>query len=351
MALQSRSAVNQEHGERGVALIIVIFIVALASIIVINLAYSTDMAGRINAMTERSLQAEYLLKSATSVARVLIKEDTSAEDGPQDIWAKFSEGQPVPPEVLGINEPNLRAYLEIRPEDAKMRVNQILPNSTGQPDQRWRGVFVRLFRSLGFDDDQKEVDTWGPRIGEHTDAEGLVGRLIDYMDADTESYSPGGIESELPSDQPFPNKGITRLSELSQIPGFTPNRVRRLTPFMTAYGAGRVNINFAPALVIQALSEGITEDMAQRIISFRESEEGPFQFSTLKQSMTDIVGDEVYENQSQTGISSLITPGSDQTYYQVLAKVDYGTATFFMRSILRRQGTGNLPILHSVELF
>src|SRR5690606_1481215 len=133
-----------------------------ASIIVVNLAYSTDLSGRRNAIVERSLQAEYLLKSSANLARAFLEEDDTPEDSGKDGWGKFGNGIEVPPELLEISEPNLRLSLEIRPEDAKIKLSQILPISSGDADPRWRGVILRLFRSLGFDDDSSEVDMFGP---------------------------------------------------------------------------------------------------------------------------------------------------------------------------------------------
>lgn len=336
------------RSERGVAIILVIFIVALASILVINLTYSTTLAARQNSMVERSLKAEYILKSAMNFARVLLREDGTPEDGVQDPWGKFGVGMTVPVELLGINEPNIRVYLEIRPEDAKVRLTQVLPVASGTPDQRWYNVLVRLFRQLGFDDDVNEVDTWGPTKGQHTNAEQLVARIIDYIDSNDTSYENGGIEGDLPPDQKFPNQPPKKIEELASIPGFTPARIRKLMPFATTFGQGRININFAPALVLSSLNEGMTPDVVENIIKFRESEEGPFRFDSLKQKMTEYVPEEVYDD-PQTGISVLISPGSN--WFQVLAKVDYGTATYFMRSYLSKAGTGALPEIVSVELY
>jgi type II secretory pathway component PulK len=334
-----------------VALILVIFVVALASILVISLTYSVYLESRLNAISERSIKAEYILKSGISLARVLIREDTSPEDAPQDPWGAFVNGAPVPIQLLGIEEPNLRIELEIRPEEAKMPLRDLVPISTATPDKRWRDALTRLFQRLGFDNDG-EKDHTGLFQERFFNSEQMVANLIDYLDgADTQSYTSDdfaqGIESDLPEGY-FPTERITgtRLGELAVIPGFTPARLRKLTPFVTLSGNNRVNINLAADVVILALHEDISEDQVRQILEFRGSEDGPFNTEpdNPKTQLEPIVGENTYRE-----ITNMITVGS--TWFQVLAKVDYGTSTYFMRTYLSKTRAGTLPVIRSVELF
>jgi type II secretory pathway component PulK len=314
--------------------------------LVLNLAYSTFMGSRINVMVEHSTQAEYFLKSAVNFARVLIKEDVTAEDGFQDIWGKFSNGAPVPLELLGIQQPNMRIELEIRPEESKVPLRTLVPIAGGEPDLKWRGVLARLFHNLGFDDDQEEDQT-GYFQGRHFTSEELVANLIDYMDQDKESYSPGdfasGIEAELPEDT-FPNARINRVGELKVIPGFTPARIRKLEPLVTVFGNSRINMNLAPAVVIKSLSEDINDQEIESITAFRKSEEGPFTFENQKEKLGEMIGESLYDR-----INTMISVES--RWFQVLAKVDYGTSTYFMRAFLSKEASGELPQIRSVEIF
>lgn len=304
------------------------------------------MGSRISVMVEHSMQAEYLLKSAVNFARVLIKEDTSPEDAYQDLWGKFSGGAPIPLEMLGIPQINTHIELEIRPEESKVPLRALVPIAAGEPDQKWRGVLTRLFTNLGFDDDQEEDQT-GLFPGRHFSSEELVANLVDYMDQDKESYNPGdfasGIEADLPADT-FPNTRITRVGELKVIPGFTPARIRKLEPLVTVFGNSRININLAPAVVLKALSDDFSDQEIDAILSFRKSDDGPFDFENQKEKLTEIIGDTRYDK-----INTMITVES--RWFQVLSKVDYGTSTYFMRAFLSKEGTGELPQIRSVELF
>jgi general secretion pathway protein K len=333
---------------RGVALILVIFIVALASTIVINLAYSTHLSSRRNNMVERGFQAEYVLKSAINFARVLLQNDKTDEDSAADIWGAFLNGQIVPAEMLGINQPNVRIELEIRPEASKIPLRQLVP-STGTPEVRWRDALARLFKNLGFDEDESEVDHTGIFPGRHFLSEELVSLLIDYMDQDNEPYDPiqlnqtafaVGVEGK-GTRSVFTNERIARLGELSTIPGFTPKRVRMMTPFLTATNSTQININTAPKEVLRVLNEDINDQMLDEIVSFRSGAGGPFK---NRSKLAEIVGNDI-----SAKISSLVD--IQGKYFQVLAKVDYETSTFFARAFLEKGPRGELPEIRSLELF
>ena len=339
--------------ERGVALLLVIFIIALASILVINIVFSTNLSARTSAHAQRATQAEYILKSALNFTRVLLREDKSPEDSGKDSWGLFLNGQRVPPELLDLNEPNIDIELEIRPEESKIPLAALVPPASSIADAKWQGALTRLFQKLGFDSD-KEEDTSGYFNGRSFNSEELVAILIDYMDADKKSHQPGGIESDLPEDV-FPNQTIRRLSELSSVPGFTPARIRKLAPFVSAvndFGSGssqsfnRVNINVASAMVLSVLHDDIDDAMVQSILSFRNSEEGPFKGQDYAARMADILGDQTLYNE----ISSMIRERS--TWFQVIAKVAYGNSSvYFLRAYVKKDNPGDLPDVYSLELF
>lgn len=340
------NAKDTKEREGGVALILVTFIVALASIIVIDLTYSTYIGSRMNATVERSLFAEYLLKSTVNLARVLLKADETFEDGPQDPWALFSSGTALPNELLGVTDPSVKLEIEIVAEKAKVPIKPLVSSGATQPNLIWRGVLVRLFKNLGFDEDKENVEQSGKFKGKFFNSQALVANLVDYMDPDDESYDPGdfskGIESEL-SKGTFPNRQPQRLSEISSIPGFTSARMRKLEPYLTVYGQDRIDINLASNTVLHALHERLGDPEIKEILDYRKSDEGPFKNADPK--LQEIINNSDVYNE----VSRMVGVNSD--WFQVLAKVDYGTSTYFMRSLLAKNGEKDLPRIQSVELF
>ncbi len=344
---------QKRSSQKGVALILVIFIVTLASVLVIDLAYSTYIGGRINASVERSLQAEYLLKSALNLARVLIMSDTSAEDSPNDAWTLFKNGMTIPPEIIGITEENLSVELEIRSEGSKIPLRQLVP-ATISIAAKWRMALARLMETeLKFDEDGEE-DQSPYFVDQHRkfNSKQLVANLIDYQSETKQSFEQGdfkGIKGELPENS-FPGVPISNTSELAAIPGFTPLRVQRLIPFVSASPAssrGKVNINLAPLAIIKALDEGITDQAATDIDAFRnDTERGPFKDGELLNQLKDILPEDVAER-----LPPLLSCSSNA--FQVVAKVDYGTSSYFLRAYLSKSsGPGAaLPEIKSLELF
>ena len=339
------SRVRSEHG---VALVMVTFVVALATIVVVNLTYSTYMSARMNASVERSLYGEYLLKSVINLTRLLLQADDTFEDGPQDLWAKFGSGLPLPPELLGLTDPAIRVEVEITAEKMKFPLKAIISSGSATPNIIWRDMAVRLFRDLGFDKDKGEVWPSGRFKGKFFNAEELVANLVDYMDPDDTSYEDKGgnfakgIEGELPKGT-FPNRQVARTGELSSIPGFTPARLRKLEGLVTAYGRNVIDINLAPPQLLRALHKGLDTREIEQIISYRGSKDGPFKNASDK--LKEIINDEkIYQE-----VAPLVDVNSD--WFQVIAKVDYGTSSYFIRSILIKGSNKELPKINSVELF
>ncbi len=328
---------------------LVLFVITLASILVVNLTFSTSLTARTSAQIQRSSKAEFLLKSALNMARVLLKEDKTQEDSIKDTWGMFSSGMAVPPELLEINEPNISLELEIRPEESKIPLAALVPPGATMPDQNWQQTLTLLFQKLGFDSDEEEDQT-GYFPGRRFSSEELVAVLIDYMDPDKSSFQPGGIEAELPDDL-FPNAQVKRVGELAGIPGFTAERVRKLTPFISAVSdlggnINRVNINVASPTVLGSLHPNLDENMVQQIIAFRNGDQGPFKAQNYASEMLNILGDQTLYNQIAPRISER------SRWFQVIAKASYGdTSVYFLRAYLLRNSNNELPEIQSLELF
>jgi len=336
---------KRKTSARGIALILVIFIVALASIIVTSATYSTHLASRRSSIVARGVRAEYLLKSAVNVARVLLKEDKNTEDSSKDLWGNFINGVPIPGELIGLDEPNVRVELEIRPEDSKIPLRML--TNGGSANVVWRDILVRLFQNLGFDADNAEDQTGLLGSGTKIDSQKLVALLIDYSDNDKLPYSdPGfadGFEGE-PDKDIFPNRNFKRLSELATIPGFTSARMQKLSLFVSAEEIQQVNINTAPKEILKALSSEIDDGVASDIINFRDGPEGPITPGEGAHPLGTVIAGSI-----AASLTSLYRVTSSR--FQVIAKVDYDTSTYFMRAILKRESGGELPRIDSVELF
>lgn len=345
--LRSSRVGTSRRDSSGIALILVIFVIGLATTIVVSVTYSTYIAGRLNASLEQGLKGEYLVKSALSFARVLIKADTSDYDDPaKDPWYPFRFGQAVPADLLGIQEPNVQIELEISPTGAKMPIQCITDRPAGNPD-RWLDTFAQLFQSLGFDDPPfAEPEPSGHFEGKVFKSNDLVANLLDYIDRDSDSLNIGpyqGVESDVTGI--FKNVDINRESELSSIPGFTPRRVQELLKHLSVYNACFINFNAVGEKVFLSLDRQLIPDDFANVKLRREDPNQPpmTSYNELKAAM----GGKTVLDPIQTYLKS----GSKQ--FTVIAKVQTAASVTYLRALLRVVGYSGKdpPDIESIQLF
>lgn len=339
MELKRRSLPVQRPKERGVAIIMVILMIAIGMTVLVALNDSTYVAMRLNSASERRVKAEYILKSAINVALVLLANDTTpADDRNTDDWMKFTQGLEAPGSLLGLDEPNVRVSLLIASEQGKIPILAL--RDTGPPGnpidsvKAWAPVLYQLLVNVGAGTPTGD----GPAIP----PEQLVANLIDYLDTNEDNFNYDkfqGDESSLPAEKKFRNEGkIDSLtSELAAIPGFTPDLVQRILPFISGASFSKININAAPEQVLMALDPNMTPDIAAQIIARRDPGDPQGAFT----SMTDLT--------SQIGTS--VDLGSkvqfSQNIFEVIAKVEYATSVFMASATIKKGGssssTGGAP--------
>lgn len=336
----------------GVAIIIVIFLIALASIAVLSLAKTSYLGSRLMKNSEQQLQAEYLLKSGLSFSRALIAADKDFSDPKRDkLWGMFTQGETIPLQTLGIEGTNATLSLEIRSADGKLPIKALKDSGTGSGPThdnfvKWRDIFTRFFQKLNFDND-KDIVRSGPFKGKFFDSQQMVANLIDYMDADNESYQEGafakGIESEL-GEEKFPNREPQRLSELSVIPGFTPRRIRQIADHVMFLTNSAVNVNFASSITLKALDDSADDSSIAEIID-HVNKIGPYTNTEFDQILPNLLPN--FQALKGTFL------GYRTSYFQVVVKVQYGDNRYFLKSFLKRANSGGdsrLPTIISYEL-
>lgn len=343
---QPHNRCSVQRPQRGVALLMVVFMIALASALLISLTDSTYVAMRLNSAAEHRIKAEYILKSAVSVAQVLVKTDITPYDDPQqDAWMAFADGREVPGDMLGLPEPNIRVTLMIASKSGKIPLARVW--QAGNPtDTTWRDIVTALFRILGFDTPDPNTNT--SNSAPFVNAEEMVANLIDYLDSDQTNYQQNnfasGVEANLPVDVQFRNEGTidSLASELASIPGFTPGRIQKILPFVyvSMKNVPQVNLNAAPYEVVAAMTD---QNSAAQILACRQggqSNQGPFK------SVSDLQACGVTVTGPRSGIFSV-----SGTLYEVISKVEYGTAAFMASAELSGAGSGKLPTITNFQVY
>jgi general secretion pathway protein K len=253
-------------GERGVALVLALAVIALLVSLVVDFSYTMMVDLTLAANLRDEQKAFYTARSGVELARHLLEKDDSTYDALDEDWALLPEH----PGFISDDDEG-RFKVTIEDEAAKIPINKlIIKDNTGAPivNKEILGQLERLFAVLELDPE-------------------LIDPIIDWLDPDHTPWSSAGAEDAyyqgLPSPYPCKNGPLDALEELLLVKGMTKeilygtDEKKGLIHFLTLYSDGKVNINTASAEVLQSLSVSdaiIDKNLAQAIIDYRQ--EAPF---------------------------------------------------------------------------
>jgi general secretion pathway protein K len=236
---------NTSH-QRGVAIIMVLLIVALATVLATYLAQQQQLWQRqVESQFDRA-QARRLGVAGIDWARAVLADDARANttDNDSEMWALRLPAMPVDNgEVIGV----------IEDRQGLFNLNNLVRN--GQSSAPDIAQFQRLLGLLGLPGD-------------------LAVALADWMDSDSDTQYPGGAEDayylSLPQPYRSANRQLVELGELSRVKGFDGPSIERLRPFVSVLPLSQpVNVNFAPAEVLSAMIPDMNLSNARMMVQQR----------------------------------------------------------------------------------
>lgn len=287
--------------ERGVALITVLLVVALATTAAVAMVSRQQLDIR---RTGNMLQYEqaYLYVNGIEqwASRILRRDQRDNEyDHLGEEWA--TQLPPVP-----VEGGQLGGYIEGR--QGRFNLNSLLLD--GEPDPEAVERFSRLLQTLELDPD-------------------LVNALLDWLDADLEERFPGGAEDGVYlSEEPAYRSGngpLVSITELRLLYGLDQEGYDKLAPHVAALPEpATINVNTATVPVLMSLAEGIDQGMAELLIEAR--------------------GDEGYAELddflSQPGLEDLALPvevlGVSSRYFVVTSQIQFGKINVGYQSMIER---------------
>jgi len=295
--------------QRGVALITAVLMVALATMLAVDVGFRGFLDQRRSGTLFALDQGYEIALGAEAWAADFLKKDMqdSKTDHLGETWAR-----PLPP--LPIDG----GTVEGRLEDMQGRFNlNNLIHTDGTPNPEAVKQLERILAML-------EIEpNWATA-------------MADWIDQDTQPGFPDGAEDTVYTGQDPPhlaaNMPVTRVSELMVLPGFGAERFARLKPFVSALPVGTpLNVCTAPGIVLDALSDDTREfslnpnDLVKRrkdacfpTLEDLRGSLGDEQFNQLKKSLTD-----------------------SSAYFRATVWVTIGTTDFTLYSLLAR-GQGGL---------
>ncbi|HXH64376.1 MAG TPA: type II secretion system minor pseudopilin GspK [Mariprofundaceae bacterium] len=249
---------NARGRERGVALILVLGLLALISAWAVRAASEDQVSLRRIRNMQDSDMAMMEAESGWALARLELKRDRMAGtvDGLDEDWARPHAPYPVDDGQVSVSIADVNRYYNL---------NDLVRNGITQPQEL--RIVRRLFAA---------VDV----------PQGLADALADWMDADGRPTGYGGVEDSGYLDKPYriKNAPLDSFAELLLIKGFDADVLHKLARVATVLpvvgGPTRININTASKEVLMAVCEGMSASDAESLIQERQS--SPYTADQLK---------------------------------------------------------------------
>jgi general secretion pathway protein K len=243
--------------QRGMALFIVLWVIAVLIVIVLSLSLMTRTESQAALSFQKSLEKKYLAEAALQrgIAELFYRSQYRGQ-------AVILEGR----EVLSVDGTPYQGQIgegrytfRVMSENGKINVNALTEES---------GI---VLKNLLVNSGVREED-----------ADTIVDSVLDWKDAD-DFHRLHGAESDyylsLPNPYKARNADFEALEELLLVKGVTPEILfgsggkEGVIPFLTLYSnTDKIDISVAPREVLMAIP-GMTADAAARIIEFRKAAE------------------------------------------------------------------------------
>ena len=296
-------------GQKGVALITALLVVAMATVAAVAMVERLDLDVRRSANLLHGEQAALYTRAVEDWARHILARDArdSKVDHAGEDWATILPAIAVDGgEVAG-------SIVDLQ---GRFNLNNLIVE--GKPNEVEVVRFRRLLAALRID-------------AEITDA------LLDWLDPDLEPRFPEGAEEDeyLREEPAYRNANdyFATVSELRLVRGVTPEIYLALRPHVAALPrVTTINVNTATAPVLQSLAEGIGAADAEALIRDRGDDGYPTVADFLKHDA--LAGREVGEQ----GLS--VSSG----FFRVNSETHVGRIRSRMYSLIERTGESSVRV-------
>jgi len=249
--------------QKGFALILTLLMISMMVVVTLqfNRAVWSGLYGSSNLKEAGRLRL--VARSGFECALVVLSEDASQNkvDSLREPWAQSRE--------LSLQSTALfekgHFMVEISDLSGKIQINQLVDDK-GDWRPAQRDLFKRFLLSKSFGLDPDNVLN-------------LMDFIKDWLDPDEEITRFGaesGYYQGLEPPYACGNGPLQSLDRLTLIKGMSEELVfgtsekQGIMPHLSLYGDGKININTAGPLVLQALSPEMTEDMVKDMIDYRK---------------------------------------------------------------------------------
>ena len=301
---------------RGVALLLVLLVVALLSASTLTFIRMAHLEAKVADNAYMYTQAQFMARSGLKGAMTLLALDDATVDTLTDSWTTFDQYAAM---AGGFFEEGSFAG---RIEDLCNRIDpNYLIDSQGLMVTERINVMTRLADELGLDP-------------------AFINAMLDWLDPDEETRPDGGAEGQYYNylERPYncANGRIYTTGQLRLIRGLTPEILDGteerpgLGEFLTVDSSGLVNINTAPEAVLVSLDDDLTPAVAQEIIELRATD--PFL------ALDDLKNITTLTPEARLRIGPLVDIKS--THFRIVIEGQFREARAVIEAVVKRSDQG-----------
>lgn len=280
--------------QRGVALLTILVMVALATILAATIAKRQTNTAENTGYLMRQDQSLLYAKSAEAFFSELLIQDSdngSSIDHLQENWAK-----PMPP--FPVEDGSVSGKL--LDESGKFNLNNLVKADGNQVDDSARRWFEKLLQRVGLPAELSQA-------------------VIDWQDTNDEVTGAMGAESSyyqgLDPAYLTPNTKFHSIEELKLVRGFEGKNYDLIKPYVTALPEQtKVNMNTAPALLLASIDPKVDVKAIEQQLKVKETELAHFNNVGDLWKLSAFSG---IDEQSKTDAASLLDSKSNYFTAQI----------------------------------
>ena len=316
--------------DRGIALIIVMIIVAALTVIVTGFAYSMRVETKLARNTRFNPDMDWLGRSGVELARYLLSKRAPGEEQMDALHQKWAGG---PGRI------DMDAMAELEPWEELPMTNVKLGNGT------FSIKITDMERKLNINSAPEPLLRYILEMHggvDATDVDVFIDSLRDWMDPD-ENHGLNGAESDfyLSEYPPYYSKNgpLDHITELKLVQGFkeNPSIYNVFAKNFTAISGGLINVNTASAQVLELLP-GMDPIIAGDIVMYRAGPDGPYRSPNQIGAVLEPFG------MDPGSIQQFLATESATFEVEITAKI--GTQQRKYISLLRRLSPQDIRILY-----
>lgn len=303
-----------DKAQRGVALVMVLLIVAMATTIAAFMAQQQGFWQRAMENGRDRAQARRIAEGGVDWARAVLADDAAVNqyDHAREMWATKLPAIPVEGgEIQGT----------ILDQQGLFNLNNLVSNGVSSAVNLAR--FQRLLAALGLPQE-------------------LGGALTDWMDANNQPMA-GGAEDDyyLGLAKPYrcANRPLSDIGELVWVRGFDSGVIKRLQPFVSVLPESNtmLNVNFASAEVLAAQLPGLPLQDARQLATRTKA----VPFKTITEFLQQLPKGVTQDGNMNISVSS--------QYFMVTGRATQGDGVSSVHVLLRRNGIWSLQVRKDLQ--